>query len=148
MILQVVGGSWFDHIKGWYNNCDKYNEEMIKLCSCVVQLCLFSVVLSDAAINKVVERVIFKNMKSDSKAKYEFLPENIKGERKFLLKGQWKSANERFNKAFEEKMKDIPSSFVWNITELHCRQSFQKITIIKKFKVPDEADDLHFLFTG
>ena len=60
--MSVIGGSWFDHVKGWYANQDKYNvlfiryEDMIKvitLCDTQTQPHIRILALTDALLSTV-----------------------------------------------------------------------------------------------
>uniref|UniRef100_A0A672N6X0 Sulfotransferase n=1 Tax=Sinocyclocheilus grahami TaxID=75366 RepID=A0A672N6X0_SINGR len=117
----MIGGCWFDHVKGWITDKDKYNililtyEEMIKdLRSIVVKI--------------LVETATFKHMKKDPLANYESLPQNVTDRPKglFLRKGtvgDWKKSltvaqSECFDRIYQERLKDVPLNMIWDISEL------------------------------
>ncbi|XP_073483238.1 amine sulfotransferase-like isoform X2 [Aquarana catesbeiana] len=132
---EVFAGKWFDHLRGWYTHKDDYNilflkyEDMIKdLRSAVKQICTFlGVELDDEAMDIVVKRATFKEMKNDSLANKEHLPERIINRKlgSFMRKGQvgdWKNIltvaqSEQIDKLFQEKMGDLSLNFTWELPE-------------------------------
>ncbi|XP_073532002.1 amine sulfotransferase-like [Phyllobates terribilis] len=132
---KVLSSSWFDHLRGWYQHKEDFDilfltyEEMIKdLRSAVLKICNFvGLKLDDQAIDIVVEKATFKNMKHDPLANYTFLSNEVldKSKGTFLRKGivgDWKNTmtvaqSEMFDKIYKEKMGDLPIKFMWEINE-------------------------------
>uniref|UniRef100_A0A672N204 Sulfotransferase n=1 Tax=Sinocyclocheilus grahami TaxID=75366 RepID=A0A672N204_SINGR len=107
----MIGGCWFDHVKGWITDKDKYNililtyEEMIKVS--LIHRCENLFVgknLSDAAIDKVVETATFKHMKKDPLANYESLSLNVTDRPKRFFFSEQRS--DQSEKSRVQRMKD------------------------------------------
>ncbi|XP_043116448.1 amine sulfotransferase-like [Puntigrus tetrazona] len=132
----VFGDCWFEHVKSWCSHKDEMNflyityEEMIKdLRSVVEKIASFlGKNLTPQQLNNVVEQSTFKIMKNNPQANYQHIPDILLNHKlgSFMRKGtvgDWKTCfteaqNERFDKVYQQKMKDVPLTFIWDMSEL------------------------------
>ncbi|XP_078397433.1 amine sulfotransferase-like [Cetorhinus maximus] len=126
---KVVFSSWFDHIHDWYTHRDEFNilfisyEELKQdLRTSVQKICDFlGKKLDDEKLDTVVKQSTFKNMKMNPLVNYENV-ENKNPSGAFLRKGiigDWKNQftvaqSEKFDRVFQERMKDVPLKFIWD----------------------------------
>ncbi|KAL7851755.1 hypothetical protein AOLI_G00221110 [Acnodon oligacanthus] len=133
---RVYGNCWFEHIKVWYSHREEMNflyityEDMIKdLRTEVERICAFlGKVLSENELEDVVRHSMFKNMLNNEQANYRQISSSLLDQQNgsFMRKGtvgDWKNhftvaQSEQFDQVFQEKMKDVPLSFAWDMSDL------------------------------
>uniref|UniRef100_A0A8C6V418 Sulfotransferase n=1 Tax=Neogobius melanostomus TaxID=47308 RepID=A0A8C6V418_9GOBI len=129
----VMGGSWFEHIKAWFSHKDDVNmlfltyEEMIQDLQAVVRRIaeFLGADLTQDQLSSVVEHSTFRNMRRIPRANYKHVPSDLINheEGNFMRKGtigDWKNhftvaQNQRFDEVFQQEMKDFPVSFIWDV---------------------------------
>ncbi|XP_067093827.1 amine sulfotransferase-like isoform X1 [Osmerus mordax] len=129
----VYGNCWFEHIQTWYSHRAEMNflflkyEDMVQdLRSVVRQMCVFlEQDLTEEQVGRVVQNSTFSTMKQNPQANYKCVSASLLDHREgtFMRKGtigDWKNnftvaQNEKFNRVYQEKMKDWPLSFKWDI---------------------------------
>ncbi|XP_044291171.1 sulfotransferase 2B1-like isoform X2 [Varanus komodoensis] len=127
----VPYGSWFDHVKNWLEMKDKpnffyitYEELQQDLRGSVERICSFlGKELNSQQIDSVVENASFHKMKDNKMSNFTQVPEELIDHKKgtFMRKGitgDWKNhltvaQSERFDCAYQEKMRGVHMSFPW-----------------------------------
>uniref|UniRef100_A0A672JJB5 Sulfotransferase n=1 Tax=Salarias fasciatus TaxID=181472 RepID=A0A672JJB5_SALFA len=119
----VYMGSWFDHLREYISARDQLNihfvnyESMLKVVNHLfLKICAFlGRDLTDEAIDHIVEKSTFTNMKRNPKQAHLSVCFVCAG-----TAGEWKNfftvaQNEQFDRLFQEKMTGFPLTCVWEI---------------------------------
>ncbi|XP_003794353.1 sulfotransferase 1C3-like [Otolemur garnettii] len=119
---KVAYGSWYDHVKGWWDAKDKHQilylfyEDIKKNPKCEIYKVLdfLEKTLSEDIINKIIHHTSFEVMSKNPMTNQTAVPSNIFDHTisKFLRKGMpgdWKNyftvaMNEKFDEHYEKKM--------------------------------------------
>ncbi|KAJ8411521.1 hypothetical protein AAFF_G00163290 [Aldrovandia affinis] len=132
---KVFGNCWFEHIKAWYSHRQEMNflyityEDLIQdLSAAVDRICVFlERDLTAQEKENVVKHSTFQNMRKNPTANYQAMPSHFNHDKGHFMRkgmvGDWKNyftvaQNERFDQAFQEKMRDLPLTFVWEINDI------------------------------
>ncbi|NP_001132953.2 sulfotransferase family 1, cytosolic sulfotransferase 7 [Danio rerio] len=125
---EVVFGSWFDHVCGWWEKKKTYPnlhymlyEDMAKDINGEVEsLCTFlKLSRSDEEKNKIINSVQFDAMKQNKMTNYSTIPTMDFKISPFMRKGKvgdWKNhftlaQNEQFDEVYKQKMKNTTLNF-------------------------------------
>ncbi|XP_044525254.1 sulfotransferase 1C1-like [Gracilinanus agilis] len=126
---KMLYGSWYDHVKGWWEKKDKYPilylfyEDMKENPKQEIQKILkfLEKDVSEEIINKIIYHTSFDIMKENSGAKYLYLPEELVYSSIFLpmrkgTVGDWKNhftvaQNEKFDEDYKKKMAGTTLTF-------------------------------------
>uniref|UniRef100_F6QZ56 Sulfotransferase n=1 Tax=Monodelphis domestica TaxID=13616 RepID=F6QZ56_MONDO len=126
---KVCWGSWYDHVKGWWEAKDKYPilylfyEDMKENPKHEIQKIMefMGKNLDEDALDKIIYHTSFDIMKKNPMANYTTIPGEIMDHSvsPFMRKGtvgDWKNyftvaQNERFNEIYKEKMADTTLPF-------------------------------------
>lgn len=129
---KVMFGSWFDHVKGWLRAEDKdrilymsYEEMITDLKDSVSRMAQFlEKPLEADVLDKIAERCLFNNMKTNKMSNYSMVPHEFMDQSKSEfhrkgIAGDWKNLltvaeAEHFDAVYKEKMKDVKYKFVWD----------------------------------
>ncbi|XP_061613336.1 sulfotransferase 1C2 isoform X4 [Phyllopteryx taeniolatus] len=128
-IPSVSWGSWYDHVKGYWEEREKRNilyifyEDMKENPRREVERIMryLDLSLSDDVIGRIVELTSFKAMKENPMANYTFIPKNVFDQSisDFMRKGEvgdWKNhftleQSAEFDEDYEKQMKQVNIPF-------------------------------------
>ncbi|XP_041654929.1 cytosolic sulfotransferase 2-like [Cheilinus undulatus] len=125
---KVVFGSWYDHVKGWWEKKQTHSEILYLFYEDLIEdsgreidrMCSFlGLSLSPEEKQSVITRAAFDSMKKNKMTNYSSVPVLDHKVSPFMRKGKvgdWKNhftvaQDERFNELYKQKMKDSMLQF-------------------------------------
>ncbi|XP_061444543.1 sulfotransferase 1C2-like isoform X2 [Rhineura floridana] len=114
---QIAWGSWFDHVRGWWEAKNRHSilylfyedmkEDPAREIRKVVQF--LGLKLPDPAVNQIVQHTMFENMKANPLTNYSSIPTFIFDQTvsSFMRKGTVGDWKEHFTVAQSERLDDV-----------------------------------------